>query len=150
MALDEIDDPADPVLTRAAQELRDEDVPSWVEASTAILAALRKTARRTRALDAVFPDGAAGDSLRIADHLVLLAVSRAVADLPCTMRAIDLDVEGRRCTGASLDVAVPYGEDVSELALALTRLTADAVNTTLGTTLTADDVAVHVVDVLLP
>ncbi|MBY6680468.1 hypothetical protein HQ312_05330 [Rhodococcus sp. BP-316] len=150
MALDTADEPDDPVLSRAAQELRDEEVPSWVEASTAILAALRATARRTRALDASHPGFVDGDSLRVGDHLVLLSIARALSELPCGVKGIDLDVDGRRCTGVSLDIAVTYGQDMAALAVTLTGRTADAVNTTLGTALTAEDVAVHVVDVLLP
>ncbi|MFW0872637.1 hypothetical protein [Rhodococcoides corynebacterioides] len=141
---------ADPILDRAARELRDEETPSWVTVSAAILETLRRTTRRTTPIDAAFPSEAAGDTLRIGDHVVRLAVLRALGGLPCRVRAVELDVEGRRLTGASLDIAIPYLQDLDDLVAAIETRVVDALAEVAGIPLSPADVRIHVVDVVAP
>ncbi|MGB6181318.1 MAG: hypothetical protein WBF79_08765 [Rhodococcus sp. (in: high G+C Gram-positive bacteria)] len=150
---DDHDHDPDPLMDRAARELREEETPSWAKASTAIMSALRATTRRTRMLDASFPDDgstSAGDSLLVADQVVKLGIVRASADLPCTIRGIDLDIDERDVTGLTLEIAVTYGEDMRALALAVADRAAASVNSDLGDTVGERDVSVSIVDVSLP
>lgn len=140
----------DPLLDRAAQELRDEETPSWVAASAAILATLRRTTRRTTPVDAAFPGGAGGDSLRIGDHVVRLSILRSLGDLPSRVRAVDLTLEGRTVTGAELDIAIPYLQDLDHLVAAIETRVTEALREILGTTVPSEGVRIHVVDVLAP
>ncbi|GGF94766.1 hypothetical protein GCM10007304_05790 [Rhodococcoides trifolii] len=140
----------DEVLDRAARELRDEEQPSWLELSSRILTSVRDTTRRSWPLDAQFPTAENGDTLRVSDIVVRLEVVRGV-DIPgCSVTSVDLRIDGHACTGVSIGLTAEYGVDIQELARTVARLAADSVNTALGTTLTAGDVDVNVLDVSLP
>ncbi|MDV7196429.1 hypothetical protein R4172_02485 [Rhodococcus kroppenstedtii] len=141
---------ADPILDRAARELRDEETPSWVTVSAAILETLRRTTRRTTPIDAAFPSEAAGDTLRIGDHVVRLAVLRALGGLPSRVRAVKLDVDGRRLIGASLDIAIPYLQDLDDLVVAIETRVVDALAEVVGVRVSPSNVRIHVVDVVAP
>lgn len=152
----EVDDRPDPLLERAAVELRNEDDPSWLTVSTAILTKLRATARRTRVIDAVFPPDSAldgdesdGDTLRVSDQLVLLEISRALREVRCDVRNVELDVVDRhRCAGVHVDIAVFFDDDFSALAALVAERTGAAVETVLGPILGLDDITVHIADLL--
>ncbi|MGU3436650.1 hypothetical protein ACNHUS_26985 [Actinomycetes bacterium M1A6_2h] len=140
----------DEVLNRAAQELRDEEQPSWLELSSRILSSVRDTTRRSWPLDARFPTDQRGDTLRVSDVVVRLEVVRGV-DIPgCSVSSVDLQIDGHTCTGASIDMTAEYGFDIQELARTVARLAAESIDRALGTELTAGDVDVNVVDVTLP
>jgi hypothetical protein len=140
----------DEVLDRAARELRDEEQPSWLDLSSRILSSVRDTTRRSWPLDARYPTPDAGDTLRVSDIVVRLAVLRGV-DIPgCSVSSVDLQIDGHTCTGVAIGLTAEYGFDIQELARTVARLAADSVNTALGTELTAGDVDVNVWDVSLP
>jgi hypothetical protein len=103
----------DDVLSRAAHAARDHAEPGWVDISATIKQRLRSITRRSRPIR-----GAAGSgtTLFITDLVLISALRVAIAELRCELDRVQLIGDGDTCTGAVLDVAALYGQNLYDLA----------------------------------
>lgn len=102
----------DDVLTRAARTARTSPEPGWVDISATIKHRLRSVTRRSRPIRAVADNGA---PLFIADRVLMSLLSAAIAELRCELDRVQLIGDRDTCTGATLDVATLYGQDLHDL-----------------------------------
>lgn len=148
---------SDPVLARAASSLKEVPVdPRWIDISDSILSKIRTTTRRTWPVEAEYATAAttperAGDTVRVSDHVVRTTLRRALAGVHgAEPTAIDLYLDGHRCTGVHITVVGVYGDDLQAAGDDLAVIALDVLHTVLGPTspaLTRADVDVHVQDV---
>ena len=132
-------DDADPVLARAARSLKEQPVDArWIDISDSIISRVRATTRRTWPVDAEFVSAAtdserAADTLRISDHVVRSAVRRALAGVHgAEPTAVDLYLDGHRCTGAHIDIVGVYGDDLQAAGEHLAAIALATLNDMLG------------------
>jgi len=103
----------DDVLSRAARAARTSPEPGWFDISATIKHRLRSVTRRSRPIRAVADNGA---PLFIADRVLMSLLSAAIAELRCELDRVQLIGDSDTCTGAILDVATLYGQDLHDLA----------------------------------
>lgn len=147
----------DPVLARAARSLQEAPADArWVDISDAIVSKVRATTRRTWPIDADYRTGAAdtaraGDTLRVSDQVVRTAIRRALAGVHGGQpTAIDLYLDGHRCTGARIDIVGVYGDDLQAVGDELAGIALAVLRDVLGAgpqPLTRADIDVHVNDI---
>jgi hypothetical protein len=148
---------SDPVLARAARSLKEAPVdPRWIDISDSILSKIRITTRRTWPIDAEYAAPAgdperAADTLSVSDHVVRTTLRRALAGVHgAEPTAIDLYLDGHRCTGLHIAVVGVYGDDLQAVGDELAAIAVEVLHDILGPgspTLTHTAVDVYVEDV---
>ncbi len=143
------------VLRRAAEQLRAEEQPGWVDISFAVLTRVWATTRHTWPvlLDLtglpVHARQRPHDSIHLADQVIVSAIRQALeSDARYSPANIDLFLDRDQCTGGRVDVIAAYGQQLTSLAHQIRVTTGRVLTELLGPSAPNEHaIEVHIRDV---